>query len=585
MSKNINLETVKLYWQQIKKYKVSFFIALIAIPVSSVILDTILPYLLSQAVGSIELGISSRLSDLLLLSAAMALIGVLLNFLGFQSMIKHESNVRSDLSIDTLDRLLQKDTSFFNNQKIGALTGRFIDFINAHVGLQDLLMIRTLTFVFNVGLGTFIILSNSLLLGSVVLGLIVFLLLTIRLSIKLRKNLRHARKELIGQVNGMAADTISNNQTVKAFGNEDYELEKNLDINRRYQIAYRKDFRWMSFEGSGRLLLMSIVQIVAIAIIAGLLVNNQISLGVAIFVIAYLQRVASQLFVLGEIVNGYDKLLLQAAPITEMLVEPPRITDRPGAGNLKVTNGVIEFKQVNFAYDDAKDTRVLSDINLSIKAGQRVGLVGPSGAGKTTITKLLMRFNEVTSGSIEIDGQNIQTVTQQSLRRSIAFVSQEPILFHRSLRENISYGKLDATEQELLSAIKTANADEFINKLPDGLETVVGERGVKLSGGQRQRVAIARAILKDAPILILDEATSALDSESEKLIQASLEPLMKNRTSIVIAHRLSTIAKLDRILVIDDGSIVDDGSHRELLAYDGVYAKLWKHQSGGFIEE
>ena len=196
-----------------------------------------------------------------------------------------------------------------------------------------------------------------------------------------------------------------------------------------------------------------------------------------------------------------------------------------------------------------------------------------------------MRFNEVTSGSIEIDGQNIQTVTQQSLRRSIAFVSQEPILFHRSLRENISYGKLDATEQELLSAIKTANADEFINKLPDGLETVVGERGVKLSGGQRQRVAIARAILKDAPILILDEATSALDSESEKLIQASLEPLMKNRTSIVIAHRLSTIAKLDRILVIDNGSIVEDGSHRELLAYDSVYAKLWKRQSGGFIEE
>lgn len=308
------------------------------------------------------------------------------------------------------------------------------------------------------------------------------------------------------------------------------------------------------------------------------------SIGIAIFVIAYLQRVSSQLFVLGDIVNGYDRLLLQAAPITEMLTEPPKITDAPNAIDLKVAKGSIEFNRVDFAYDDALDVKVLSEINLSITAGQRVGLVGPSGAGKTTITKLLMRFNEATNGNIKIDGQDIQTVTQKSLRQSIAFVSQEPTLFHRSLRENISYGKLVASEQELQKAIKSANAYEFISKLPDGLDTIVGERGVKLSGGQRQRVAIARAILKDAPILILDEATSALDSESEKLIQASLESLMKGRTSIVIAHRLSTIAKLDRILVIDNGSIVEDGSHQELLAKDGIYARLWKHQSGGFIE-
>lgn len=579
-----NIETIKLYWRQIRKYKISFFIGLIAIPLASLCLDTILPYFLSQAVGSIEHSQTSQLPHALMLASIVMTIGVSLNFIGFQALIKHESSVRPALSIDTLGQLLQKDPGFFNNQKIGALTGRFIDFVNAHVGLQDLLIIRTITFLINVSLGTFIIMSNSPLLGLIVLGLILFLLITIRLSIKLRKNLRNARKELIGQVNGVSADTISNNQTVKAFGNEDYELIKNEDINRQYQQAHRKDFRWMASEGSFRILLMSVVQIIAISIIAGLLANKQMSLGIAIFVIAYLQRVSSQLFTLGEIVNGYDKILLQAAPITEILNEPPAIVDAPMASQLKVTRGGIVFRDVSFAYDDAPDAEVLSDINLSVQAGQRIGLVGSSGAGKTTITKLLMRFNEATSGEILIDGQNIASVTQQSLRHSIAYVSQEPTLFHRSLRENISYGKLDATDQELWQAIKSANAYDFIHKLPDSLDTVVGERGVKLSGGQRQRIAIARAILKDAPILILDEATSALDSESEKLIQKSLETLMKGRTSIVIAHRLSTIAKLDRIIVLDGGKIVEDGTHAELLKERGIYAKLWGHQSDGLLE-
>jgi ATP-binding cassette subfamily B protein len=197
----------------------------------------------------------------------------------------------------------------------------------------------------------------------------------------------------------------------------------------------------------------------------------------------------------------------------------------------------------------------------------------------------LLRFADVTGGSILIDGQDIREVTQESLRAAIAYVPQEAYLFHRSLRENIAYGKPGATDAEIWEAIRQANAGEFTRKLPDGLDTIVGERGVKLSGGQRQRIAIARAILKDAPILILDEATSALDSESEKLIQDALEKLMKNRTSIVIAHRLSTIAKLDRIIVLDHGKIVEDGTHSELLKNNGIYAKLWSHQSGGFIEE
>ena len=582
---HINRETIRLYWQQIKRYKISFFAMLVCIPLSSLLLDTVLPYVLSQAVDTFTSKDTELLWQLLGLAGIVAGVGVALNFTGFQTAIAHESKVRANLAVSTLDTLLKKDAGFFANQKIGALTGRFIDFVNAHVGLQDLLIIRTLTFAFNMVVGTVLIFTSTPAIGLLVLALIAGLLVQVRLSLKLRSNLRNQRKELIGVVNGMAADTISNNATVKTFANESYELAQNKEINEKYRDMYHRDVRWMTAEGSMRLLTMSAVQIIAIGMMANMLIAGQIELGIAIFTVAYLQRIASQLFVLGEMVNGYDRLFLQAAPMTEMLIADEKITDAPDAKRLNVRESVIELRDVSYAYDDAKDITVLDNISLTIPAGQRVGLVGPSGAGKTTITKLLMRLDDTTGGIITIDGQDISQVTQESLRHAISFVPQEPLLFHRSLRENILYGKLDANDEELARAIKAARADEFIDHLPRGLDTVVGERGVKLSGGQRQRIAIARAILKDAPILILDEATSALDSESEKLIQASLDTLMKGRTSIVIAHRLSTISKLDRIIVLENGTIVEDGSHTALLKQNGIYAKLWKHQSGGFIEE
>ncbi len=581
----INRQTIRLYWQQIRRYKISFFAMLVCIPLSSLLLDTVLPYVLSQAVDTFTSRDAETLWQLLGLAGIVASVGVALNFTGFQSYITHESKVRANLAISTLDTLLKKDAGFFANQKIGALTGRFIDFVNAHVGLQDLLIIRTLTFAFNMVVGTVLIFISTPAIGLLVLALIAGLLIQVRLSLKLRANFRNERKELIGVVNGMAADTISNNATVKTFANESYELTQNRIVNEKYRDVYRKDFRWMTAEGSMRLLTMSAVQIIAIGMMANMLIAGQIELGIAIFTVAYLQRIASQLFVLGEMVNGYDRLFLQAAPMTEMLIADEKITDAPNSQQLTVRNPSIKLHDVSYAYDDAKDITVLDSISLTIPAGQRVGLVGPSGAGKTTVTKLLMRLDDTTGGIITIDGQDISQVTQESLRHAISFVPQEPLLFHRSLRENILYGKLDANDEELARAIKAARADEFIDHLPRGLDTVVGERGVKLSGGQRQRIAIARAILKDAPILILDEATSALDSESEKLIQASLDTLMKGRTSIVIAHRLSTIAKLDRIIVLENGTIVEDGSHTALLKQNGTYAKLWRHQSGGFIDE
>ena len=555
----------------------------VCVPLAGLLLDTLLPYFLTQAVGTFTSNNTELMWQLLTVAAVVALVGVGLNFLGFQSLVHHQVRVRSDLTQTALRDILAKDNAFFSSQKIGALTGKFIDFINAHEGLQDLVVIRTLIFSLNMVVGITLIFMHSWVLGWVVLGLIVGLLIGIRVSLRLRQPLRQARKDMVGTINGAIADTISNNLTVKTFAQETFELQQITRLTDIYQRLFQRDFRWTSSEASLRLLVMSSVQIIAIAIIATMLTQGQIELGIAIFIIAYLQRIAAQLFTLGELVNGYDKLFLQAAPMTEILLTRPTITDAPNASTLHVTKGDIELRRVSYAYSDAPETDVITDLSLHIPAGQRVGVVGTSGAGKTTLTKLLLRFDDIRKGELLIDEQDIQYVTQASLRQALAYVPQEPLLFHRTLRENIAYSKPEATDTEVRQAAKAANALEFIERLPRGLDTVVGERGIKLSGGQRQRVAIARAILKDAPILVLDEATSALDSESEKLIQASLEGLMKNRTSIVIAHRLSTIAKLDRIIVLEDGHIVEDGTHDALLQQHGIYAKLWNHQSGGFI--
>jgi ATP-binding cassette subfamily B protein len=252
---------------------------------------------------------------------------------------------------------------------------------------------------------------------------------------------------------------------------------------------------------------------------------------------------------------------------------------------LRVIRGRINFDEITYHYsDDPGGEPLFKEFSLAIEPGERIGLVGPSGSGKTTLTKLLLRFADVDTGAITIDGQNIAHVSQESLRKHIAYVPQEPMLFHRSIRDNIAYARPHVSDEEVEQAARQANALEFIERLPEGFHTTVGERGVKLSGGQRQRIAIARAILKNAPILVFDEATSALDSESEKYIQAALSNLMQGRTSIVVAHRLSTIAALDRIVVLDNGGIREQGTHKDLLKQKGIYATLWAHQSGGFIE-
>lgn len=579
-----NKHTIKLYWQQIRKYKLSFFIALISIPLSALLIDTLLPFFFSQTIGGLASQNEQAVWNSLILAAVIGLGGAALNLVGFQALIRHEGSVRTDLSDATFRSLMEKDMRFYVNEKVGALTSRYIDFVRSQVSLQDLLIIRTLGFILSITTGLVIVTLQSWPLALIIALLIGGLIWQIKWSVKKRAPWRHERKKLIGEIHGGIADAITNNLVVKTFAGEAREIETISKKNQHFKHLFIKDIGFFAKEGSARVAMMIVVQISAVALCAYFVFHGKMGIAIAIFTLTYLQRIASQIFTLGDMLNGYDQALLEAAPLSDILAQKTVVNDRPNALTLHDITPNITFKNTSYQYED-NDNKVLKSINLSIPAGEKVGLIGHSGAGKTTISHLLLRFSDVTEGSIEIDGHDIRDITQSSLREHIAYVPQEPMLFHRTLRDNIAYGKPDATDAEVIQAAKQAHAYEFIKELPEQFDTLVGERGVKLSGGQRQRIAIARAILKDAPILVLDEATSALDSESEKLIQAALEKLMKGRTSIVIAHRLSTIAKLDRIIVLDQGAITEDGTHHELLAQGGIYAKLWNHQSGGFIEE
>lgn len=385
-------------------------------------------------------------------------------------------------------------------------------------------------------------------------------------------------------MNGRLADMITNVMAVKSHGSEQLEDNRAYELATTWRARSRDSMFGFLKISSGYSALISIVNIVALVAAIWASEHNLISIATVYLAVTYTFTVARQLWEMNSIMRNYNRIMGDAHDMAEILSITPAIQDRD-KNQLNATRGEISFSHVTFTHDEGEGDTLFRDFSLHIPAGQKIGLVGQSGSGKTTLTRLLLRFSDLDNGAIEIDKQDISHITQASLRRSIAYVPQEPLLFHRSLRENIAYGKPDATDEEIRVAAKKAHALEFIDKLPQGLDTMVGERGVKLSGGQRQRIAIARAILKDAPILVLDEATSALDSESEKLIQASLKDLMKDRTAIVIAHRLSTIQRMDRIIVLHDGKIAEDGSHNELLKQKGTYYSLWSHQSGGFIEE
>jgi ABC-type multidrug transport system fused ATPase/permease subunit len=330
-------------------------------------------------------------------------------------------------------------------------------------------------------------------------------------------------------------------------------------------------------------------EILALAVQVGLLMGavllwqkGLVTVGDFVLIQVYVLGLIDRVWGIGNTLRRVYDGFADASEMLDIIERPLAITDAQGAKPLALGSGRIELRDVTFAFDSERP--VLKGFSFAIAGGEKVALVGPSGAGKSTITRLLLRLYDPSEGAVTIDGQDIKTITQESLRKAISYVPQESVLFHRSLKENIAYGKPEASDEEIIEAAKRAHCHDFISTLPQGYETLVGERGIKLSGGERQRVAIARAILKNAPILILDEATSSLDSESEAHIQAALVELMQGKTVIAIAHRLSTIMKMDRIIVMEQGNVVLTGTHRELVAGEtNLYKKLWDIQAGGFI--
>lgn len=383
------------------------------------------------------------------------------------------------------------------------------------------------------------------------------------------------------KISGRLADVFSNISAVKFFSARNSEI----DSFRKYTDEGAVRSRRASFLG-GKIDVMQgifiiFVQSIVLYLMISFWIDNKISTGTVVLIQTYLVIIFERLWDFSNSLARFMKSAADMKEIVDIFEIAPDILDPEKPEKLKMKEGHIVFKDVFFKYKSSDE--VLTNFNLNIKPGERIGIVGHSGAGKSTLTKLLLRFNDVVSGAITIDGQDIRNITQDDLRSVVSYVPQEPILFHRPIKENINYGKPNATEQEIVAVAKKAHADEFISKLRRGYDTLVGERGVKLSGGERQRVAIARAMLKDSPILMLDEATSSLDSISESYIQEAFGELMKGKTTIVIAHRLSTIQKMDRIIVLENGQIAEEGTHKELLEKKGSYADLWNHQTGGFL--
>ena len=380
---------------------------------------------------------------------------------------------------------------------------------------------------------------------------------------------------------GATVDMLTNMNAVHEYARRPFELArlKKFILDRRASGLRNWKFRELVRLANGALQIFFIGGMITLA--TYLTARGVLSAGDIILILAIVLMIEDRLTFIGSQLNNFGDAWGQVVESLTDIVRPYEITDTENARTLVQAHGAIALKNLSFSYGGAT---ICDRLALDIQAGQKVGLVGRSGAGKSTLIKLLLRHDDPASGVITIDGNDISHLTKDSLREAIAVVPQEPLLFHRTIRENIAYGKLDADEKDIIRAAELAEAHEFIVQLPQGYDALVGERDVKLSGGQRQRIAIARALLKNAPILLLDEATSSLDSESEVAVQKALLMLMKGRTVIAIAHRLSTLRAMDRIIVMDKGSIVEDGTHEELLARGGLYATLWNHQAGGFLE-
>ncbi|WP_422661110.1 ABC transporter ATP-binding protein [Paenibacillus sp. EC2-1] len=481
-------------------------------------------------------------------------------------------NIETDMRQQLFQQYQRQSFKFFNDRKTGHLmSGITNDLMDigelAHHGPEDL-FIAIMTFF-----GSFFIMMQiNVQMALISIFIFPFLLILIVITnMRMNKAWKRMYSE-VAEVNARVEDSVSGVRVVQSFTNEQHEVSLFTKNNLKFRSAKLQGYKVMSFSMSGIYILTRLITLLVLIYGAWMVHQGVLKTGELVAFILYVNILFKPVDKIAALLEMYPKGMAGFKRFTELMDLEPDVQNTPNAKTVSNLKGDIQFQNVSFAYNDKQN--VLNSVSFSIKAGETVAFVGPSGAGKTTISQLIPRFYDVTSGSLTIDGMDVREITKESLRSQIGIVQQDVFLFTGTLRENIAYGKLSATEEEILEAAHKANLTEMIKQLPDGLDTQIGERGLKLSGGQKQRISIARTFLKNPAILILDEATSALDTETEKAIQDALTELAENRTTIIIAHRLSTIKKADHIYVVTNEGIAEEGNHQELIDQDGIFAKL-----------
>ncbi len=543
-----------------------------------------LPLIVRNITGRAETEPETLTVSLILTFGGVYLLMRLIDTLAYYFMANRGhivgAKMETDMRRDLFGHLQKLSFSYFDNTKIGTLMSRITNDLFditefAHHCPEEF-------FIAGVKIiGSFII----LLVINPVLALITFAMIPIMVLVlisfngKMKEAFRQSRSQ-VGELNSQVEDSLLGIHEVKAFANEPTEIEKFRQGNTKFLGIKGLMYRYMGMFQASTRFFEGLLYIVVVVIGALLLTaqNPILSLAAADYIafLMYVSTLFTSVRRIVEFTEQFQRGMTGIERFSEILDVEPDIQDKPGAKVLDKVKGDILLDKVTFRYEEDKQQNVLTNLTLHVRAGENVALVGPSGCGKTTLCSLIPRFYELQGGQILLDGQNIQDVTMRSLRQNIGIVQQNVYLFSGTIRENIAYGKPDATDEEIVTAAQLAGADEFINELPDGYNTYVGERGLKLSGGQRQRVSISRVFLKNPPVLILDEATSALDNESERLVQKSIEKLTVGRTTITIAHRLTTIKNADRIVVLTADGIVEEGTHKELTEKGGMYADLYK---------
>lgn len=514
-------------------------------------------------------GMIVKISVLLFLVYLLStLMNFVVNYLGHKLGVNIETDMRQQL----FNRVQGQSFKFFDNTKTGHIMSRITNDLFdigefAHHGPEDF-FIAIMTFI-----GAFAIMFNvNPTLAMIALVFVPFLILLVTYSNKKMNMAWKDMYEQIADVNGRVEDSVSGVRVVKSFTNEEFEMKRFFKQNGLFRTAKIYAYKVMAGTHSAIYFMTRLLTLIVLVVGAWLSFNGKLSYGELISFVLYTNVLIKPIDKISALLELYPKGMAGFKRFLDLIERDPEVQDRTDARDVAYLKGDISFNNVAFQYDESK--AVLKDISFDLKAGQTIAFVGPSGAGKTTICSLIPRFYDVTSGAITIDGIDVRDMTQQSLREQIGIVQQDVFLFTGTVRENIAYGRLDATLKEIQAAAEKAHLKQFIEELPDGYETQIGERGLKLSGGQKQRLAIARMFLKNPPILILDEATSALDTETEMIIQESLAELAANRTTLVIAHRLATIRNADRVVVVTTKGIEEDGKYDELVAANGVFANL-----------